>query len=137
MSLLQQIRNQKLSKSNRFYNSLLHRNQLSQIREEIVYDDIAVSRSFDIKVIDKNRKNLDDMIIKTSINRKRKMERNKEKDTPKNKSIVNNTSFDGLKAGFIDSKEKEKYIKNNSDNFKALDPCEMKKLFKIFLDGIN
>ena len=122
-----------------FYNGLINQNKQVENtpKEEIVNDDIKISRSFDIKKIDKNKKNLKELLIKTNIDRKRKIEAKKLPDTITNDHDINNASFESLRNGFVTSTKKDKYISKNKEAFKSLRPTEMKKLMKIYLQHIE
>lgn len=135
-SLLEQMRMNKNNKSLLYYQLLINKGQKKVIKEDKVDDDIKVSRSYDIKVIDKNKINIDIQSAKTRLDVKRRMMMKTLEDTERNNRIVSNTSLDSLKAGFLDSKNKKKYIKNNSVNFKNLSVEEQRSLYKIFLDYI-
>lgn len=120
-----------------YYNSLIRRIRRRQMKEERVVDDVKMSRSFDIKKIDENKKRLREMLIKTKIDRERAMEKAKPEEPKKNNNIVTgNTTLNSLISGFLDTKKKDrrKFIKENSDNFKKLDDNEQKILFKMYND---
>ena len=132
--MLDKLRRENQNRSLLYYQLLINREQRNVIKEDKVNDDIKVSRSFDIKVIDKNKKNQDIQNAKTRLDVKRKMMMKTDEDNEKSISIVSNTSLDSLRAGFFDSKNKKKYIKQNEVNFKSLEIEEQRTLFKIFMD---
>lgn len=137
MSLLLKLRQKRDGNSHNYYQSLIDKGQKQEIPEQEVRDSIKVSRNFDIKVIDKNRENLRNMIVKTDLDRKKAMERRKEKEPKKTNHKIGNVSFDSLMSGLHDSKNKKKYISDNSDNFKTLEVEDQRKLFKVYLDNID
>ncbi len=134
MSVLERMRLNQTNKSLLYYQMLINRGQKKDIKEDKVFDDVKVSRHFDIKVIDKNKKNQDIQSAKTRLDLDRKMMMKTIEDTERNKRIVSNTSLDSIKAGFLDSIDKKKYIKDNSINFKNLPTEDQRYLFKIFMD---
>ena len=134
MSLLEQMRRKKNNTSLLYYQLLINKGQNKVIKADKVFDDVNVSRNHDIKVIDKNKINLDIQRAKTRLDVDRKMMMKTLEDTERNTRVVSNNSLDSLKAGFLDSKNKKKYIKNNEVNFKNLPVEEQRNLFKIFMD---
>lgn len=125
---------QKINKSLLYYQLLVNQGQSKMDKDEKVVDDIKASRSYDIKFIQKNNKKQLENMIKTRLDVKRKQERKKPDEPVKNKRIISNNNVDSLKAGFLDSKDKKSYIKNNQENFKSLSSEDQRSLFKIFLD---
>ncbi len=136
MSVLDKLRLDRNNKSLLYYQLLINKGQKKVGTEDKVNDDIRVSRNHDIKVINKNKKNQDIQSAKTRLDVKRKMMMKQLEDTERNSRIVSNTSFDGLRAGFLDSKNKKKYIKQNQTNFKNMPVDDQRSLFKLFMDYI-
>ena len=134
MSALEKLRLDRNNKSSLYYQLLINKGQRKVIKEDKVGDDVRVSRNYDIKVIDKNKINLDIQKAKTRLDVKRRMMMKQLEDTERNTRIVSNTSVDSIKAGFLDSVNKKKYIKDNAVNFKNLPVEEQRCLYKIFLD---
>ncbi len=100
-------------------------------------DIVSMSRSKDIKKIEENEQLLSDNIIKSRVNLMRKMRERKKVNIEKNKHIVINNTFEGMRAGIVDSKDKKKYIEANAETFKNLEINEQKIIFKLFLDYLQ
>ncbi len=133
MSLLQQMRQKRNSKSLNYYNSILARENQTLPQEERTFDPIRISRNHNIKVINENKKRLGDKVVKTRAEVKRKMELGKAPEVEKNERIVHNESLTALISGFLDSKEKKKYIKKNNKSFKNLDAVQQRTLFNLYM----
>ncbi len=133
MSILEELRRKRNGKSLNYYQSIINREQSNTIQEERVFDSIKTSRSFDIKVINDNKRKLGDKVVKSRAELKRKMETPKLDDTIKNNRIVQNNTLSSLISGFLDSKNKKKYIKDNRVSFKNLDPVQQRTLFKLYI----
>ena len=133
-STLEKLRLNRTNRSLLYYQLLINKGQRKEIKEDKVFDDIRVSRNYDIKVIDKNKINLEIQKAKTRLDVDRRMMMKHLEDTERNTRIVSNSSLDGLRAGYLDSINKKKYIKNNSVNFKNLPVEDQRALYKIFLD---
>lgn len=134
MSLLQKLRQDRNSSSLNYYQGLINREQNKTIKEEKVIDDIKSSRSFDVKLIEENKRILEEKKVKTRVELKRKMILKRIDDKKRNVRIISNTSLTDLIAGFLDTKDKSKYIKQNAKNFKELPVEEQRNLFKIYMD---
>ncbi len=134
MSVLARLKRKQVNSSLLYYQLLINKEQGKVIKEDKVSDDVRVSRNYDIKVIDKNKENQEIQSAKTRLDVNRRMMMKQLEDNKKNTRIVSNNSLDGLKAGFLDSVNKEKYIKDNSVNFKSLVVEEQRVLYKLFLD---
>lgn len=137
MSLLEQLRKRRNGNSLNYYQTLVNRGQKQEIPEQKVRDSIRVSRHHDIKVIDKNRENLREMLVKTDVDRKKAMEKHKAKEPAKTTHKIGNVNFDSMVSGLHDAKNKKQYISSNADNFKILEVEDQRKLFKIFLDNLE
>lgn len=134
MNLIEKLRNQRINKSLLYYQMLVNREQKKKRKDEKVFDEVDVSRNHDIKVIQENKKRRAEQIIKTRLDVERKKERKQEEEPKKNKRIITNNNMISLKAGYLDSENKKKYIKDNELNFKNLPTDEQRQLFKIYLD---
>lgn len=106
------------------------------IKEEIKYE-VETNRMTDIKEIEKEQKKVREAIIEKNIKIKKVIEDVEIEDVEKDNNIILNTSLTSLLNGFLSTKEKNKYIKANADNFKSLQPNEQKSLFRIYLTYIN
>ncbi len=135
MSLLQQMRMNRNSKAQNYYNSLVARENASGTLppEEKAFDPTRISRSHNIKVITDNKRKLTDRVIKTRAEVKRKMELPKASEVEKNEREVQNSDLTSLISGFLDSENKKKYIKVNNKSFKGLPSVEQRTLFSLYL----
>ena len=86
MSLLMELRRRRADRRTLFYNSLITKNKKKQIKEDLVNDEIKVSRVPFIKIIDENNKRRNEQIIKTQIDRKRAIEEDMKDEPEKNKN---------------------------------------------------
>lgn len=136
MNLLEKIRRRNTDSSLLYYQSIINREQRITTKKEKLKDDVKVSRSFDIKEIDENKKILTEKLIKSRQELQKKMEMAKEPNISKNKRILEFSTLNTLMSGFLDSKNKKGFIKKNSENFKNLEMDEQKILFKLFMDYI-
>jgi hypothetical protein len=127
MSLLQQLRLNKLSNSNKYYHSIIRKNN-----EKRIADTVERDRLFDIEKIEEHKKNEDERVRVKNENLKRKMEMNKKDDVQQDKRVIPNTCLTSLISGFLTAPNKKKYIKKNRKPFKALEIHEQKTLFKLF-----
>ena len=132
-----ELRRRRADRRTLFYNSLINKNKKKQIKEDIVNDEVKVSRVPFIKIIDENNKRRNEQIIKTQIDRKRAIEEDQKDEPEKNPNELLDNTFDSLKTGIHDAKDKEDYIHTNRDNFKKLETVNQRILFKIFLDIIS
>ncbi len=67
MSIIEQMRMKRNSKSLNYYNSIVARENASGTLppEERAFDPVRISRSYDIRVINDNKRKLTDRVIKT------------------------------------------------------------------------
>ncbi len=137
MSLLDKLRKQRNGNTLNYYEAIIKRGQRKEIPEQKVRDSIRVSRHHDIRVIDKNRENLREMLVKTDVDRQKAMKKEEPKEPAKTTHKIGNATFDSLLSGLYDAKNKKQYISSNADNFKTLDKQEQRRLFKIFLDNLG
>ena len=105
-------------------------------KEQLKFEE-ETSRMFDIKKIKLEEKKVKEAIIEKNIKRKEVMENPKKLEEDKDIHIVKNATFNSLTLGFISTPNKDKYIKENADNFKSLNPPEQRKLFNLFLTYLN
>lgn len=136
MSLLQQLRRSRNISSLDYYQSLIKNNQRTEIKDDIVTDDVRTSRHYDIKVIMDNKKKLVEKLARTRIDVKRAMEEEMKTEPEKNTRILTTKTMDGMISGLHDSKNIKKFITDNSDNFKELEINEQRTLFKLFLNAL-
>ncbi len=127
------MRRKRNGKAHNFYQDIINESQQKTLEDEKVVDSIRLSRHHNIKVIDENKKRLNESIVKTKAEVKRKMEMGKAPIVEKNIREVQNTTFDSLISGFLDSVNKKKYIKINKENFKNLDAVQQRTLFKLYI----
>jgi len=100
MSLLEQLVIKRNGNSLNYYQSLINREQNKTIVDEKVEDPTIISRHHDIKIIDENKKRLNEKRVKTRIEVKRKMEEEQKEEPKKNTHRIQNNTFDSLMAGF-------------------------------------
>ncbi len=127
------LRRKRNSKALNYYNDILARENASIPAEERVFDSIRMSRNHNVKIINENKRRLGDKVVKTRAEVKRKMEMGKAPEVEKNERTVRNNTLTSLISGFLDSKNKKKYIKDNSENFKGLEPIAQRTLFNLYL----
>ncbi len=127
------LRRKRNSRALNYYNDILARENASIPAEERVFDSIRMSRNHNIKIINENKKRLGDKIVKTRAEVIRKMELGKAPEVEKNERTVHNNTLTSLISGFLDSKNKNKYIKDNKVSFKGLEPIQQRTLFNLYM----
>ena len=130
------LRRKRNSRALNYYNDILARENASIPAEERVFDSVRLSRNHNIKIINENKKRLGDKIVKTRAEVKRKIELGKAPEVEKNERAVQNNNITSLIAGFLDSRDKKKYIKQNSKSFKGLEAVQQRTLFNLYMKYI-
>jgi len=121
-----------------------HRRSLEPVRqfrpvihkEEPKYE-VETNRMTDIKEIKKEKKKVKEAIIEKNIRRKEVMEDVEDIEEIKDERIILNNTLKSMIDGFFSTKNKNKYIELNADNFKSLQPNEQRTIFQIFLTYVN
>ena len=85
------------------------------------------------ELIDKRRNEVEDILIERNRDFRKYNIKAKTKDIEKDKGIIKNKSFNELKNGFLNTSNKEKYIKMNKEHIKGLPINQQRNLIKHFL----
>ena len=97
---------------------------------------LSSDRGHNIKKIELNEKRFNELKEKVDNKVDKIVKEPIKYKTTYTKHIIENTSFDDLMNGFLDTKKSKRkaYIKKNRKNFKNLMPDEQKKLFQVFYE---
>lgn len=104
--------------------------------EDLVKRQNEASRVEYHKLIDDRPEKVEEILFEKSKNFKKHNLLVKEKDISQEKNSVQNKSVRQLKAGFINSQNKEKYIQVNRASIRSLPQKDQRTLIKYFLDFI-
>jgi hypothetical protein len=85
------------------------------------------------KIIDNNPQELEELLIQKSKSFKQHNLITKKDDIRKDRNIIRNKTFNQLKAGLLNTTNKELYIKENRDFIKALPINDKRNLVNIIL----
>ena len=134
MSLLEKLRRNKNPRVLNYYNGVVRRNQEDKLKKLRFEEENA--KLHNIKVIEENERRVRDALIEKNKHLKKAMEMPKAEDSRKDIDIIQNVTLNSMISGFLTSSSKEKYIKSNRSNFKALNIQEQQVLFKLFASYI-
>lgn len=112
---------------------------MSRNRKRIDLFNKLINKNIDnpYKIEDKdNRKEVEDVLIEKSKDFKKVNVIARAKDLKKDNIVINRT-FKTIRNGFLNTKDKEGYIKANAQNFKQLKTGDQQKLLKLFMDFIQ
>lgn len=86
------------------------------------------------KLIDNRRDEVEEVLIQKSKDFRKFNIAIKESDIKKDRNIISNKSFNQIKNGFLNTSNKEKYIKQNAEHIKALPINNQRNLMSLFLE---
>lgn len=86
------------------------------------------------KLIDNRRPEVEEILIHKNKDFRKFNIAVKQKDISKDKNIISNKSFNQVRSGFLNTSNKEQYIKQNAEHIKALPLNNQRNLMKLFLN---
>jgi len=85
-------------------------------------------------LVDRRRDEVEEVVIEKNRDFRTKNILAKAKDVKKEKQSIQNKSFQSLYSGFINSKNKEKYIATNKNHILSLPIAKQRNLISVFLN---
>ena len=102
-----------------------------QQEEKPALDEVQRDRLYDIKQVKEEEKQERENIKISKENREEVMKK-KEVIEEEKDNLIKNKNLGDLISGFLSTKDREKYISINADNFKNLPPQEQQTLYKVY-----
>lgn len=109
--------------------------RIRQQKELVEYQKVNDRVEYE-KLIDNRRDEVEEILIEKSKDFRKFNIKAKAEDIRKDKNIIKNKSLNQLKSGFINTSNKEQYIKDNRNHIKSLSINQQRNLIKLFLSKL-